>query len=250
MKKLIDEVKNIRNKPENDRIRIMWLLVVFFMIITIGIGVLEFLNKKSNFERFTAMDTTKIPAYTQAVGSLNKLSEETDKRIELIASEVEKAEMAEIAKKYIEENKLSEIGSIENLKLESISKTDGVWHLNFRQYYKGVPVERSNIGFTIDSSVKIATSSRFDYYPEIDLDVIPKISQEEAFEIAKKESKIDDLKLNSSALIVYSDVSTEPAKNYLAWKLNVMSSGPIYDYNYFVGARNGNIITSYSMIKE
>ncbi len=228
----------------------MWFLVGFSMIIVFAVGFFEFFNKKPVLEKFASIDLSKFPAYKESADNFSELSEKSSKEIESIAIEAKKVEMESIAQKYIQENKLPMGVNWQDLKLEKIEENSGVWNLNYKQYYKNILVEKSNIGVTIDSNTKIATSSSFDLYPGIELDVAPKVALEEALEIVKKEAKINNLTIKGSSLVIYSDTEGEPVRNYLSWKLNVVSAEPIYDFVYYVGAKNGSVIENDNMIKQ
>lgn len=228
----------------------MWFLVAFFMVVAVLIGLFDFFNRTSKIEKFANIDLSKFPAYTETAENFKAIGEESGKETEKFVTEVEKEEMKGIAQKYLEEKVLLAGVNRQDLKLENIEMKNGVWQLNYRQYYKDILVEKSHISIAVDDSTKMATSLVVDLYSGIELNVTPKITLEKALEVVKREAKIENITVNSSSLVVYSITEEQTTTHYLAWKLNVMSSEPIYDQNYFVGARNGNIITNYSMIKD
>ena len=75
MKKIAKTIKKIQNKPENEKVRIMWILVIFCMIIMIGIWRINLdLNKsaKINPPASNDLDIPPFPKLEEKLGELNK----------------------------------------------------------------------------------------------------------------------------------------------------------------------------------
>ena len=75
MKKIVKIIKEIQNKPENEKVRIMWILVIFCMIVIIGIWKINFdLNKPAgiNFNNSDDLNFPPFPELEKELGELNK----------------------------------------------------------------------------------------------------------------------------------------------------------------------------------
>ena len=70
------------------------------------------------------------------------------------------------------------------LKFESAVNNKGRWYINFKQQYKGVPVYRANVGFTVHENGNVVLVGS-DVYPDISIDATPSISSDEALKIAQ-----------------------------------------------------------------
>lgn len=67
-------LKKIQNKPENEKIRIMWILVILCMLIVVGIWKISFdLNKSMEINSDNSVDL-ELPAFPE----LEELNEEID----------------------------------------------------------------------------------------------------------------------------------------------------------------------------
>ena len=111
-----------------------------------------------------------------------------------------------------------------------------IWYLFYNQYYKGIEVYNSVVGFVIING-NIAKSIS-NYYPDIDVSAVPYISEENALELANKRLKLN-IENADSSLVVY------PYKNqyFLAWKIEMpFVKEPLSRYTVFVDAQNGNVI--------
>ncbi len=244
-------LKNIHDKPEEDRIKIMWVAVVFCMAVILGGWFIIY--KLNNYKNKVADEISQIPSFSDLQNSVDGINKQKGNALEEISGIIQKAEIESIAVAYIEENELTNEDDISNLKLNSIEKLENNWHLEYRQYHKNILVNDSNISFLIDDAEKkvISHSSNFD--SDINLSSVePKISKEEAYEIAKEdlnESLDNDgnnnFDLKNSELTVYKKVNKNSAEYFLTWKLNIFSLEPFCDYHYFVDAENGKVVFSF-----
>ena len=60
--------------------------------------------------------------------------------------------------------------------------------MNFQQFYKGIAVYYANVGFTIHENGNIIVAGS-DAYPDIQIDVSPSFSSDDALNIAKTDFK-------------------------------------------------------------
>jgi len=251
LKKTKKHLKNIHNKSEEDKIKIMWISVVFCMaIILSGWFVLYKLNKSENK---IVNEDSRILSFSELQKNIGDMNDQKENLFGEITDIAQKIELESIALSYMKENELIDEKSISNLKLENIEKLENNWHVKYQQYYENILVDDSSISFLINDAEKkvISHSSNFD--PDIKLSTVePKITKEEASEIAKKDlnESLDNggdnnFDLKDSELVIYKKVNENSAKYYLTWKLNIISLEPLCDHSYFIDAENGKIIFSF-----
>ena len=240
-------LKNIHNKPEEDRIKIMWVLVVFCMAVILGGWFVIY--KLNNHGNKVANEISRVPSFSELQKNISNIDRQKENLFEEIIDIAEKTEIESIALNYLKENELISDDNILNLKLENMEKLENNWHLKYRQYYQDILVNDSDISFLIDSAEKkvISHSSNFD--PDIELSTIEsKIAKEEAYEIAKKDLNAildnENFDLKNSELVAYKKENKNSIEYYLTWKLNIFSLQPLCDYYYFVNAENGEIVFS------
>ena len=134
-----------------------------------------------------------------------------------------------------------------------MEKLENNWYLEYRQYHQDILVNDSNISFLIGGAEKKVISHLSNFDPDIELPTVePKITKEEASEIAKKNlsASLDNdgdsnFDLKNSELVVYKNENENSAEYYLTWKLNIFSLQPLCDYSYFINAENGEVVFSF-----
>ena len=138
----------------------------------------------------------------------------------------------------------------ENLKLVSAKKINKRWYVKYNQYYKGIPVHNASVGLDSSEKGKVGSYSG-NYYRDIKLSTKPKVSLEDATEIAintypkKNRSK---LLRKDEILVIYPEKGKDKLRYFLAWKFQIVREEPdpeIEKY-FIVDARNGEIIRSYT----
>lgn len=134
------------------------------------------------------------------------------------------------------------------LEIKAINKVNGEWFISYWQIYRGVLIYDSSIGFSIERDGKIHSLGAI-IYPNIELDVRPKISQGEAFKIAFEHLRKKGFKLIASRLVIYPKREERRIVYNLVYALNLFPVGsnkkPFLEgggYAYFVDARNGQIL--------
>jgi len=250
-------LKKIHDKSENDRIKIMWVAVVFCMIIILGGWFIIYKSNKN--ENRIANEISQMPSFPELQKNIDDINQQKEDFFGEITDMVEKAKMEEIAINYVRENKLMNEENILNLKLKNIEKLENNWHLEYQQYYQDILVNDNNISFLIDDAEKkvISHSSNFD--SDINLSSVePKITKEEAYKIAKEDlnkslnnDSANNFDLKSSELVIYKNENS--TEYYLAWKLNIFSLSQVLgirDYYYFIDAENGDVISYFKKINN
>ncbi len=125
----------------------------------------------------------------------------------------------------------------------TVARTDhdklGMSHVRFHQNYRGVPVIGASLiaHFTPDGTLKTVNGH---YYHDINLDVKPVITSDEAVATASEDLKTFFGEGNPTPpeLVVF------PWENryYLCWRFFLMSDTPMGRWEYFVDAHTGKII--------
>lgn len=239
------QFRNIQNKSEEDRIKIMWVSVVFSMVIILSGWFIFYKSNKNKNE--IANEVSQIPSFSELQKNIGGINEQKENLFGEITDVAQEAEIESIALVYLRENELISNNDILNIKLENIEKLENNWHLEYKQYYQDIPVNGSNISFLIDDAEKKVISRSSNFNPDIKLSAIePKITKEEAYEIAKKDlsESLDNenFNLKNSELVIYKKGNKIVAEYCLTWKLNIFLLEPLCDYHYFINAENGEII--------
>jgi len=236
------KIKEIRNKSEATRIRILWMMVFVCMVFSVGVLIFTFTHRKNTGGDLFNIDLSKYPNYNSTVQKLENLEKDKNEALEKVQNELEKTEVEAMVAQYINENNsLKGIGPDE-INISKEEKINDIWQIEYRQSYKDVPVEASIISFSVsigDENVKIAKSI---YFPGIDLDINPKLSQEGALEYIKNEIKKKNMEVKSSELVIYTLEKDNETAHYLSWKINIRNEDQFFDETYFVDASSGKIL--------
>lgn len=101
MKKIIKTIKKIQDKPENEKVRIMWILVIFCMLIMIGVWKINLdLNKSNRINSANNSDDLNIPPFPKLEEELGELKEEVNN--------IEQLNEEESVEEVLEEDKIEE----------------------------------------------------------------------------------------------------------------------------------------------
>lgn len=246
-KKLVQYIENINKKPEEERIKIMWLLVGLSMIIVIIFWWIGFsAGKPSQTKKDNLSLGVPFPNFEEETKNINEFFKQINSPSALPDSNMqEKLENA--AKNYLKEKKLMDAKNIESLKIKIVEQLENNWYLSYEQFYNDIPVNESSISFLLDSSLNVISyESNFD--PNIKIDVEKKNSADEAYDSLIESTGRKNLNLQNSSLVIFRNLSEEKTKHYLTWKINVISLYPPYNnYYYFIDAKTGKVISYYSM---
>ena len=147
----------------------------------------------------------------------------------------------EIAKTYLKENintfkMKTDLSDLSNIKLQ---QSFGISHVNFYQSVNDVPVFRSDVVVSIDRN-NFVTFVTNNYKPNLEVSTIPSLTNQTAIEIAKENLNakkiVGDTK---SQLMIYAENETPQ----LAYKINLFCEEPLGDWEIFVNAIDGKIIS-------
>ena len=132
-----------------------------------------------------------------------------------------------------------------------ILDSDGqMWFVTYQQTYRDLPVEGTEAGYTVDAQGRIVALGA-DVYPSIDIETTPRVSAEEALDIAKNlfgDGEPETRLL--PALIVFPQATKKGTNFLLAWKMELASDKAPRDVVYFIDAVTGGLIESYNNIRD
>ncbi|MDD2891026.1 MAG: M4 family metallopeptidase [bacterium] len=155
------------------------------------------------------------------------------------------ANAIEFIGKYKELFKLSDPSS--ELKLNTLKKDKlGMTHLKLDQFYKGIPVWASQLIVHFDKNSNIyMVNGRYESTPLID--ILPTVSEQMAISKAKEDLKHtgEFSQEPTCKLTIYHD----NGQYFLAWQVNLKTDFPQGDWEYFIDAKNSNVIFKYNNIK-
>lgn len=117
-------------------------------------------------------------------------------------------------------------------------------------------MHRSRIGFTVSSNGAVSVINS-DYYPNIDIDLIPGITADRALEIAQTDflalSSADTVRIKKDPELIVLPVEGDNSYSYvLAYNLALAFKGlqAVFNETYFVDATTGDVIERYSNLKS
>ncbi|MEX1011604.1 MAG: hypothetical protein WDZ29_06030 [Balneolaceae bacterium] len=129
--------------------------------------------------------------------------------------------------------------------------TDGSWWFaEFRQRVQGIPVENSEIGFTIDPSGNIVSLGAR-AFPNITTLPPQNISKEEALRNAHEEFSEEEPDLVSGPeLVILPEFDESGYSYFLTWKLTLRSLSPLRNVTFYVDTQTGVIQRQVSNLRD
>lgn len=111
--------------------------------------------------------------------------------------------------------------------------------MNYTQLFKGIPIDRSDIAFSIGPGGDIYASD-MNTFPEIDVPTSPAISKNEVVVMVKGLEQNNEVSEKDSDLLIYPEENDSGFVYHLAWKVWATSTeGTLI---YYIDAINGSII--------
>ncbi len=219
-----------------------------FLLLPISLPCLPSVEAKEWEEiQFRGMKLSiKRDPITQAPMIINGLQYNIGRYIK--KKDWEKKEQIEAGKKFIGD--LFPILKLDpkDLEIKSIDKVESDWFLSYWQLYRGVLIYDSTVGFSIDRKGNIHSMGAL-IHPNIEMDVTPKISEQEASRIAFKHLRKKGWKLFASRLVVYPKRKGTHLSYELVYALNLFPAESVKQpllegggYAYFVNAKNGKTV--------
>ena len=167
-----------------------------------------------------------------------------------IVEKVAKGTEVDVIHSFFEENKgaFRINNPAEELKVRQIALDDiGMRHLRFEQYYNNLRVIGGDLSvhFTGDDILKTINGN---YIPDIKIETSPVLSLPEAEQIA-----IDDLKeISDEGKIKQQELVIFPWEGevYLCWRMFIFSDTPMGRWEYFIDAKNSDIVFKANRIMD
>jgi len=159
-----------------------------------------------------------------------------------------KGEPDEIAKEFItQKHELLNI-DVKSLKSAKISKRKKWNHIKYEQQYKGISVEGGKVLVHQTDKGEIAALYS-DYFHEINISIIPKITNASAIKIVENElkPKLPPKKQPKTELVIFPSPIDD--KYYLSYKVKFICEEPLGNWIYFIDANTGNIIFKYNDLR-
>ncbi|MDF1498234.1 MAG: PepSY domain-containing protein [Patescibacteria group bacterium] len=243
---LNDYLSEIQNKSEKTKLRIIWFLVVFCVIVMIGVWIVIFQVNKKNVNRNSNFQFPPVPNFQEEFNNINMVVDEFKTLTDGLYSEEEKMKIVKIVEKYIQKNNLLTEKEIENLKFQSIEKKEDGWIVKYVQYHNDIAVNEGENIFVVDTEKGEVIKFSLNFDSDINIDSEPSITEEEAFNIVSGELDDESLMLQNIQLVIYKEQKNNSTDYYLVWKIDVFSAFFEKNYYYFINAHNGNIISFHS----
>jgi Zn-dependent metalloprotease len=229
----------INSKNEEERLRLLWFLVGFFMLIVFG---LWFFNFNSNLSRLGgfSLDTSTLPSFPEVdqVGHLEEIAERGNEILESAGADFSQEYWQNVGQKYLADKNFLKEEDFSELKIAEIKNENGVVLMKYEHYYKGLLVYGSNLILHFDVNSGEFIKAEDSLKKGVDIEIDPVISSQKSIEIAKQQLNNSDVSFKNSSLVVI----TLEEKQYLVWHLffdNLKDSSKV---QIFVGAKNGGVI--------
>lgn len=129
------------------------------------------------------------------------------------------------------------------LRLANTKEFMGITHIQYQQYYNGIPVEFSYARAHITASGEI-TGYQAKFQPDIDISIIPAITAEQARQAASADLG-RQFKLVGTELVIFPDESDGGLK--LAWKVQGRSAG---HWIYYIDASDSGVLLKYDDLRR
>ncbi len=134
------------------------------------------------------------------------------------------------------------------------AETDGEnWYVSFEQRYKNLPVYNTSAGFTINAEGKIVSIGA-DAYPEVEVETVPTITDQQAEEIAKSDFAAADQDTifhpSPNHLLVYPRTRDDAISYHLAYAIELQSNSPSKGLRYFIDAHSGAIVEREELFRD
>ncbi len=135
-----------------------------------------------------------------------------------------------------------------NIKPGEISITsafnyNGLWHAQFQQVYKGIPVWNGYAFVTLNSADQIVNSGS-EFYPDILVSTSPRVELSSAIKSTKTHLDFNastDSLINTRLIII--PIENQSGFSYqLAWQLDVSTQNPLGNWLVFVDANTGDFL--------
>ncbi len=123
---------------------------------------------------------------------------------------------------------------------------------SFQQYYMDIPVFEGGAGITLEKEDYVILFGS-NYHQGIDLDTVPSISSEDAFEAVVSDLGItnkSDAVIRNITLIIFPVDEEDQTRYYLSWKVDIILPKMPGAWTYLVDAHSGDLISRINLLKD
>jgi len=135
----------------------------------------------------------------------------------------------------------SDLLAVEPAKLRPvrIHRADGRWHATYEQIHNNVPVYGSTVYMALTDDAQL-TAFGCDVFPDVNVDTAPHIDKKQALKIAVADCNNQDKisRISDVDLCILPDAG----RYLLCWKFDILQSLLRKKWQYFIDARNGEIV--------
>ena len=212
----------------------LFIIILLFILIIISVFIVLFFIKKDN--EYSGSSSKNEISYAYGDNNNLKFIDGTFSLKKINGVD----DVLEALKDIKDELNIKDINN--ELKEESVETSEGVTYYKFNQVYKDVLVYGQNIIVSVDKTGKILSFSGY-YIPNIETDVNPKKSEDEAKRIVST-----DLGSNSKILKSELSILADFNKQKLVYIISGYSENSFLEY--IVDANTGDIIDKYEMLES
>lgn len=156
---------------------------------------------------------------------------------------------SEAARQFISDSRdlLLKGEDISNLHLLARRESEGAVHIDFRQFYRDVPVWHASLSVhLIGGRITMVNGT---YVPDIQLDTIPALSADEAVEAAKRDLGGESYG-SSDKYPPELVISMGSGKSVLCWHVSILSSVSLSDWEYLIDATSGAVVEKIDAVQR
>lgn len=231
--------KNAEKKSEEEKMRVIWIWTILFMIGIFGVWVINASRNLASLGQKGA-EISGLPDFPKPEDiDINGTLQEGSEMINEY-SEQSKAQWGKIGDAYIAEKNIFANDSFSILKLKDVKLEDSAIVLNYEHYYKNILVLDSRLVLAVDSKSKEVSERENTLKKGIDLSADPVVSAKEAADIAAKEINGSEYSFKEAVLAI----AQEEDKYYLVWQTVFQKGDAVSDIRkILVGAKRGGILS-------
>lgn len=232
---------DIRRKSPEEKMRLVWFLVIVFMICIFFLWADQVRHDLSRLAGSPLVDTSALPPYPAMPEiDVDKTLMESGAQLGDLAEQSDE-EFKAAGDSYILEKGLLGEEEFSSLKFADAEVKDEEILLSYGQYYKDIPVLGCALVLTIAMDGDEITEKSDTLARGIELVVDPEISLKAAGELAEKELDDENFTFREGSLAIarYED------DYYLAWRIVLLAEveGEEYTQEVLVGTEHGGIIS-------
>jgi len=237
-------LKNMQKKPEQEKIRLVWFLTIFFMV---GIFCVWFVSVKNNFYALgnSKINLSGLPEFSQehSIDLQKNLKNGQDMlnggAVNTANGDAQKnnADVEKMGDKYIQDKNIFGDDGFSVLKLANTKEDNGVMILQYEHYYKNILVLGSSLSLSVNSDSGQVSELQNTLAKGVNIPVDPSIPMKDASKTAEKEIKDSSYVFDGGKLAI----AKYEGKFYLVWDMIFKSEEKGDSREILVGAKHGGV---------